>query len=284
MPFLFFTTIEEAEQAIQDGEIGGVKLRKRKTNETYAGIFTGEKFRHKCQKNCPKEIFLLLHSDIDAVTVYLSENEHQHIDQDKGLPKATMAKVEELLQNNVANSDILRTIQSLGLPQITDVQLRNFKSRYTTEQLGKSNILLNELAQWCDAQKLIPEDLDTPFVACSRFEVARKTKEIERLNIVITTKRLLSFALKRKDILICDATYKVIWQGFPVIVVGTVDFAKKFHPIAVMVTKTEQKSDLEFLFDTLRNSIYEIYNEDYEPEFLLADAAHACTNGFRQFS
>jgi hypothetical protein len=273
-----FTKIEKAEQAIHDGEIDGVKWHKRKTNETY----DGEKIRYKCQKNCPKEMFLLLHADIDAVTVYLSDNEHQHIDQDKGLPKETMAKVEELLQLNTQNCDILRTILRLGLPQITDVQLRNFKSRYTSEKLGKSNILLNELAQWCTDHKQVPEDLDTPFVACSRFEVARKSKEIEKLNVVITTKRLLSIALKRKDILICDATYKLIWQGFPVFVVGTVDFAKKFHPIAVMVTKTEQQTDLEFLFETLKNSIREIYNEEYEPEFLLADAAHACTNGFKR--
>lgn len=65
------------------------------------------------------------------------------------------------------------------------------------------------------------------------------------------------------------------------IVVGTVDLTKTFHPFALMITKTEKAFDHEFLFESLKDKLYEKFEEEYNPSFLLADAAHASTNGFK---
>ena len=75
-------------------------------------------------------MFMLMHAEHEGVTIYITDNEHEHDNANtNGLPKETMKKVEELLQNGMANSEIIRTIRRLGLTQITDVQLRNYKSR-----------------------------------------------------------------------------------------------------------------------------------------------------------
>ena len=59
------------------------------------------------------------------------------------------------------------------------------------------------------------------------------------------------------------------------------DLAKVFHPFGLMITKTENAFDHEYLFDTLKKTLYEKFAEEYNPTFLLADAAHASTNGFK---
>ena len=55
-------------------------------------------------------------------------------------------------------------------------------------------------------------------------------------NIFLTTKRLLTFASKN-DLIATDTTYKLNWQGHPLILVGTVDKERHFHPFGVLLTK-----------------------------------------------
>jgi len=45
----------------------------------------------------------------------------------------------------------------------------------------------------------------------------------------VSTKILLSLALKEDIIINADTTYKLIWQGFPVLLLGTTDHNRKFH-------------------------------------------------------
>ena len=65
------------------------------------------------------------------------------------------------------------------------------------------------------------------------------------LRTVFTTKRLLQFCLKNKSIA-TDATYKLNWQGCPLILAGTIDMAKQFHPTALLLSKRETGKDLAF--------------------------------------
>ena len=65
---------------------------------------------------------------------------------------------------------------------------------------------------------------------------------------VATSKNLLKLAIQNDLIIHADATYKLIWQGFPVLVIGTSDRDKVFHIIAVAVCSNERTADFEFLF------------------------------------
>jgi hypothetical protein len=73
-----------------------------------------------------------------------------------------------------------------------------------------------------------------------------------------------------------DATYKLIWQGYPCIVVGVVDNNKSFHPVGFIVCDGEATEDFVFVFSSLKENA----EVSFEPKFLVVDCADAITNGF----
>jgi hypothetical protein len=62
--------------------------------------------------------------------------------------------------------------------------------------------------------------------------------------------------------------------------VGTTDREKKFHPFGLGITDHECDEDFEFVFNTVRATVLEVANFVYKPTTLIADNAHAITNGF----
>ncbi len=72
-----------------------------------------------------------------------------------------------------------------------------------------------------------------------------------------------------------DSTYKLVWQGYPVMLVGTSDKMKIFHPFAIAICQSERASDFAFIFDALQNYIL-----NWHLRILLADGSDAITSGF----
>lgn len=72
-----------------------------------------------------------------------------------------------------------------------------------------------------------------------------------------------------------DATYKLVWQGYPFLLLGTSDANHVFHPFAVAVTKGETGRDFEFIFSAVSKAVPE-----WKPSILLADGSDAITKGF----
>jgi len=64
-------------------------------------------------------------------------------------------------------------------------------------------------------------------------------------------------------------------QGYPVLLAGTSDSDRVFHPFLLAVTKGESTKDLEFIFRALHNFVPE-----WSPNILLADGADAITQAF----
>ena len=82
----------------------------------------------------------------------------------------------------------------------------------------------------------IPDDEDEPFVLAHCIDADSQLAEDQDLKIVSTTKRLLSIAEKSRMIQ-ANTTYKLLWQGYPVIIMGTSDLDNIFHPYELAVTK-----------------------------------------------
>ena len=70
-----------------------------------------------------------------------------------------------------------------------------------------------------------------------------------------------------------DATYKVTWHGYPLLVAGYTDRANHFHLAAVSLCSTEKSSDFAPLFQ----SIYD-RRPDLLPTMLLTDASESMYN------
>lgn len=77
-----------------------------------------------------------------------------------------------------------------------------------------------------------------------------------------------------------DGTYKIMYQGFPLIVAGFVDRYKHFHVIGICATSNERQRDYEFIFEALKKGIYKHTQIAFEPKILMSDAAPAIRNAF----
>lgn len=73
-----------------------------------------------------------------------------------------------------------------------------------------------------------------------------------------------------------------MWQGFPVLVVGTTDQNRKFHLIGLAVTQYEQAEDYAFLFESAKTCAKTLTGLEVNRTALVCDAAKAIHNGFRR--
>lgn len=94
----------------------------------------------------------------------------------------------------------------------------------------------------------------------------------------ITTKRLISLATEAKHIL-ADATYKLVYEGYPSLTIRTTDKNKNFHHFGIGITTNEKHEDYAFLFKALKYTVEAVEGVEYEPDTLIADNAHGITNG-----
>ncbi len=60
-----------------------------------------------------------------------------------------------------------------------------------------------------------------------------------QVRVVITTRHLLKFLDKFKLVLQTDGTYKEVWQGFPIIIVGASDNDRHFHGVLLEICSQE---------------------------------------------
>lgn len=78
----------------------------------------------------------------------------------------------------------------------------------------------------------------------------------------------------------CDATYKIVWQNFPVLQIGTTDLHRKFHPFGLAVSTHETTKDFTFLFSSLKEALQKHFNVEFSPQYLISDAAKSIQNAF----
>lgn len=120
----------------------------------------------------------------------------------------------------------------------------------------------------------VPHDIDEPFVL-NQFNAP----EEESFAFVMSTLRLLRNAACRKNIT-ADGTYKIMWQGFPLVGVGFLDRTGRFHLIGLCVTARERATEYNFVFKSVKKAIFKHAKTAFEPDVLISDAAPAIRNAF----
>ncbi|GBM54103.1 hypothetical protein AVEN_247714-1 [Araneus ventricosus] len=120
---------------------------------------------------------------------------------------------------------------------------------------------------------------DTPFVL-GVVDVDVNDRDKHDLKIVISTKRLLRLMIKSEGVQ-TDATYKLIWQGYPVLIFGSSDMNRTSHSFAIAVCNIETESDFAIIFNSVKDSKYKIEETQSNPKILLSDINSAITNGFK---
>lgn len=135
---------------------------------------------------------------------------------------------------------------------------------------------VGHLVAWCQSHSTLPVDEDEPYVF--NFEHSQRGEE-PFFRFVVSTQRLLRHCIGLHQINV-DATYKVNWNGFPLMVIGTVDRNKKFHPLVYACCSSETTADFEFIFRSMRETINTLFDHDFAPEVLIADGANSIRNAF----
>ncbi|CAF3299791.1 unnamed protein product, partial [Rotaria sp. Silwood2] len=101
-----------------------------------------------------------------------------------------------------------------------------------------------------------------------------------KFRIFISSVRLLNIASISSHIN-AEATYKLIWQGYPVLIIGTTDLNKVFHPFGLSICSNEKTKDFQFIFNSIQIGMQKIKKELLKPTARLADATDAIKSGFK---
>lgn len=264
-------------------------------NYDYSDLKCGLKFYYRCKLVpkrrklwCSKRHTLYLPSNNSKILILRTEFDHDH---------------EKLLENSIRppSDEIEAFIKDLfecGTTKVSDI-IRNldyarekkglFKSEnnpgkrqieYMLKKFRKTQaptmVKLGDMTKWCNQNNEKPSDDNEAFVIASEFSTF---DENLGFRFAFSTLLLLNILSKCKTICI-DATYKLNWLGFPLIVLGTVDRAKHFHPLIYACASHERTLDYEFIFSCVKNAIKTHINKDFEPETLIADGADAIHNAF----
>lgn len=136
----------------------------------------------------------------------------------------------------------------------------------------------------------VPEDPDTAFILDYLVNDVEKEPNLQHYNEnelkfvgFLTTKRLLSHCLGAKvKIIHADTTYKLLWEDFPVHVLGITDHKKSFHLIGIGISTNETSEMYEFCFNAIKNGVLEIHETNLEWLALMSDASRAIKNGFEK--
>lgn len=257
----------------------------------------GQKFYFRCGKIpkcrkvwCNKRYILFLPAHTDDIEILCSGLEHNHNDLLKGKKRPVSSEMTEFIYEfykegggSTSPASVLAHIrltrQKFQLfvdePDPGRRQLEYIYKKYVAKHV-KPMINVGDLMEWCGKHSDLPSDPNEAFVLAHE---SCTIHEDMSFRFIVTTSNLLEKLAERKTICI-DATYKLNWMGFPLIIMGTVDRAKKFHPMIYACSSHERTEDYAFVFQSVKHGIREHVKKRFNPMTMVADGADAIRNAF----
>ena len=147
---------------------------------------------------------------------------------------------------------------------------------------------LGALKEWCLKNEKLADKDDEPFARLHDIQYGDEIEDDDegtemngnKFRFFFATKWLLLITNKSNKIH-ADATYKLNWQGFPVLIVATTDLGKKFHPTGLSICTEEKQKDLEFIFKVVFDGLFKLNNSNpYNSNVLLVDGSDAIRSAF----
>jgi hypothetical protein len=172
---------------------------------------------------------------------------------------------------------VLESLSKNGMEVPKKNLINNYLAFLRKKKFGSSTISLGELERILIEKTAIPTNDTDSFVVAYVIEYNEPTF----FRLFVSSKTLLTLARNVKHIH-ADATYKLVWQGFPVLVVGTTDRNRQFHCFGIAVCANERTEDFEFLFSSLKKGVNKTFDEDISPQILICDASESIHNGFKK--
>ena len=180
-----------------------------------------------CKKStCSMRLKVLFSSNEFKNLYYRSVTGHEHENLEavplRGIHPETKKIIKELFGSGITKPlQILFNIKSRhpAAQEPSLMSIRNYLPKIKAEIYGPKINSLNLLEMWAEKYSNRPSDNLTPFVLHKSFNY-----DTERFVILITTHQLLSNT--NSKLFQIDSTYKLVWQGYPVLVMGTSDISR----------------------------------------------------------
>lgn len=258
-------------------------------------LVIGQKLYFRCKKTpkavkpyCAKRFILFMPSNNNDIILMHNGLEHNHTELMAG-KKQQMS--DEMLKfiNNLFEKNVIRYETIIEFikeareegqfqdepdprPRQIEYRLKCFRNEDVPPLFH-----LGDLNDWCEKHSSFPSDVNETFVI--GHQCAPSTQKQLNFQFVLSTPALLEKMVGLKQICI-DATYKLNWNDFPLIILGSVDRANKFHPLVYACTSNETTEDYKFVFDSVKSAIEAYYGENFQPTTIIADGAHSIRNAF----
>ena len=256
----------------------------------------GNKIYYRCSKakkrakQCPAGLYLLLHNDSEKVSIFrtVETHDHEQLEPSNRIPINTKNEIKQLFDLKIKPKRIWELLRERDIVLKNKQQLTSVIKQFRKKQNGSSSISLGEFEAFCEEHVEVPDDDDVGYVVA--FEVKYPDDDNDdddddddderKFRTFFSTKRLITQAFDSK-VLHCDATYKLVWEGMPVLIIGTTDSDRHFHPFGMAICSNEKTDDFVFVYDSLRREVQAL-GGSIDPEVLVSDASEAIRNGFVQ--
>lgn len=248
----------------------------------------GKRLKFRCNlvkyhgEQCAASIYLLFESRSAKAHLHRSVDNHNHnenVNMVVDISDEAKAVISEIYELGITRPKrVLETLMAKNLP-IPDKKLLIVHLKKLRKELyGNEYIDMVKLKNYLIENEKVPESKSEMFIVDYQISIDEETPFFRFL---ASSKQLLSFAINATNIH-TDATYKLIWQGFPVLLVGTTDMRRKFHPFGVAVCTNERTEDFSFVFAALVKGVNNLFNISFTPSVLICDAAQSIHNGYRE--
>ena len=214
-----FDSLDLAQSFLKDHEYQWNYFKKNPSTE-------GNKIVYHCSnKSCEVKAYVLCHNDSLKASLFVSDDEHQHTNMVHGLSEDIKNEIEKLYRAGVKRPNAIISSLDKEKQNFSKKQLENFLVRHKKKIYGDFKISVGELKQYIDSNSIVPENDHQVFVGNSQIE-SGEVGQI--LRIFFTTKYLMQLT-RKADQLAVDATYKLVWQGYPVHMIGSTDIRHTIH-------------------------------------------------------
>ncbi|XP_077282967.1 uncharacterized protein LOC143908979 [Arctopsyche grandis] len=254
----------------------------KNTNNTEEGTIK----YYRCNKvqsrgvQCDSALKLIFDSASTDIILHRTKASHNcdsiNTKSGAGLSLQIKSDIEDLYKKKFKPKAIMYNLTEKYANPPNISQVKNYLARLKQTIHSPSTLNLGDLEKWLNINGTIPSDDHKSFI----INYMTDESEDGAFRFIASSKALLKLALQDNFIIHADATNKLIWQGFPVFVIGTSDRNKKFHVLTVAVCSNEQNADFEFVFQSLKETVKKIYNFELRAKVLVADASHSIKTGF----
>ena len=136
-----------------------------------------------------------------------------------------------------------------------------------SEKIENTHELRNKLKEFED----VPDDEHEGYVSYHNIEDDVTDPDDTRIIAIFTTKNLQE-RMKKSEILHVDATYRLCWQKYPILICGVTSNTGKFFGTMVVLSSHEDSRTWSEVYKY-------IHSLNIHPKFRMADGSKAITRG-----